>query len=176
MFLFRETHSYSLKEWSVLFCKDTQDYFLKFSSKSSFLMPTFFFLCVCAQLCPTFCDSMDFSPPGSSVRGIFQARILEWVAISSSRGSFWARGWTDISCISCIGRWILYHCTTCSCIFLVWVSNLHIEVFLNCVVDFLLAAKHSIYKLIANLSSKIGFIKRKQEFHCMVSWLSCFIR
>ena len=39
------------------------------------------------QPCPTFCDTMDCSPPGSSVRGILQARILEWVAISSSRGS-----------------------------------------------------------------------------------------
>ena len=40
-----------------------------------------------AQLCPTLCDPMDCSPPGSSVRGIFQARVLEWVAISFSRGS-----------------------------------------------------------------------------------------
>ena len=40
-----------------------------------------------AQLCPTLCDPMDCSPPGSSVHGISQERILEWVAISSSRGS-----------------------------------------------------------------------------------------
>ena len=40
-----------------------------------------------AQLCLTLCDPMDWSPPGSSVRGIFQARILEWCAIYSSRGS-----------------------------------------------------------------------------------------
>ena len=40
-----------------------------------------------AQLCPTLCDHMDYSPPGSSVHGIFQARILEWVAISFSTGS-----------------------------------------------------------------------------------------
>ena len=40
-----------------------------------------------AQSCPTLCDPVDCSPPGSSVHGIFQARILEWVAISSSRGS-----------------------------------------------------------------------------------------
>ena len=42
---------------------------------------------VCAQACRTLCNSMDCSPPGSSVRGIFQARLLEWVAISFSRGS-----------------------------------------------------------------------------------------
>ena len=45
---------------------------------------------------------MDYSPPGFSVLGIFQARILEWVVISSSRGSSWPRNPTWISCISCI--------------------------------------------------------------------------
>ena len=40
-----------------------------------------------AQSCPTLCDPMDCSPPGSSIHGIFQARVLEWVAISFSRGS-----------------------------------------------------------------------------------------
>ena len=44
-------------------------------------------LCVCGQLCPTLCDPMDYSLPGSSVHGISQARILEWVAISSLKGS-----------------------------------------------------------------------------------------
>ena len=44
-------------------------------------------VCVCAQSCPTLCDPMDCSLPGSSVRGGFQARILEWVAIPFSRGS-----------------------------------------------------------------------------------------
>ena len=39
------------------------------------------------QLCPTLCDPIDSSPPGSPIRGILQARILEWVAMSSSRGS-----------------------------------------------------------------------------------------
>ena len=50
-------------------------------------------LCLCSvtQLCLTFCGSMDCSPPGSSVHGIFQARLLEWVAISFSRGSSWPR-------------------------------------------------------------------------------------
>ena len=49
------------------------------------------------------------SPPGSSVHGISQARVLEWVAISFSRGSSWPRDRTCASCISCTGRWILYH-------------------------------------------------------------------
>ena len=54
------------------------------------------------------CKLMDYSPLGSSVHGI-QARILEWVTISSSRGSSRPKDWT---CISCISRQILYHCTT----------------------------------------------------------------
>ena len=52
---------------------------------------------------------MDCSPPGSSVHGISQARILTWVAVSFSRGSSRPRDGTCVSCISCIGRWILYH-------------------------------------------------------------------
>ena len=64
---------------------------------------------MCAQSRLTFYDSTDYSPPGSSVHGISQARILEWVVISSFRGSFWLRDHTLISCISCIGRQILNH-------------------------------------------------------------------
>ena len=59
-------------------------------------------LCVCAS-CPTLCDSIDCSLLGSTVHEIFQARILEWVAISFSRGSSQPRDGTRISCISCIG-------------------------------------------------------------------------
>ena len=56
-----------------------------------------------------FCDPMDCSPPGSSVHGILQARILEWVAMPFSKGSSWFRDRTHVSCIS---RWILYHRAT----------------------------------------------------------------
>ena len=64
------------------------------------------YVCVCsdAQSCPTLCDPMDCSPPGSSVHGIFQARRLEWVAISSSRGSFQPR---DGTCSFCVNRQVL---------------------------------------------------------------------
>ena len=63
------------------------------------------FVCSVAQPCPTLCDPMDCSPPGSSVRGILQARILEWVAMPSSRRSFQPR---DRTWISCSGGQILY--------------------------------------------------------------------
>ena len=61
------------------------------------------------QLCPILCDPMGFSPPGSSVCGILQARMLEWVAISFARGSSWPRVQTHISYVSCIGKQVLYH-------------------------------------------------------------------
>ena len=52
------------------------------------------------QSCPTLYDPMNCSLPGFSVHGIFQARVLEWVAISFSRGSSWPRGRTQVSCIA----------------------------------------------------------------------------
>ena len=65
--------------------------------------------CSVAKLCPTPCGPMDCSPPGSSVHGISQARVLEWVAISFSRCSSWHR---DRTHVSCIGRRILHHQAT----------------------------------------------------------------
>ena len=53
-----------------------------------------------AQSYPTLCDPIDCSLPGSSVHGILQARILDWVAIPFSRGSFWLRDRTYVSCIA----------------------------------------------------------------------------
>ena len=58
------------------------------------------------------CDPMDCSTPGSSLHGTSQARILEWVAISFSRESYWPRDRTPFSCVSYIDRQILYHCAT----------------------------------------------------------------
>ena len=54
-----------------------------------------------SRFSPTLCDPMDYSPPGSSVNRIFPARILEWVAMPSSRGSSRLRDQTRVSCISC---------------------------------------------------------------------------
>ena len=61
------------------------------------------------QLCPTLCNPIDCSPPGSSVHGILQARILEWVAMPSSRGSSRHRDQTCVTYVSCLGRQALYH-------------------------------------------------------------------
>ena len=63
--------------------------------------------CEVSQSCLTLYDPVDCSLPGSSIHGIFQARVLEWVAISFSRGSSQPRGWTWISCIAgrCFTIW-----------------------------------------------------------------------
>ena len=69
--------------------------------------------CVCVHACTrsvlSLCKLMDGSPQGSSAQGISQASILDWIAIFYSRGSSQPKNQT---CVSCIGRWILYHCTT----------------------------------------------------------------
>ena len=60
--------------------------------------------CVVAKSCPTHCDPMDCSPPHCSIHGISQTRILEWVAISFSRGPSRPRDLIQVSCIV-----IIYH-------------------------------------------------------------------
>ena len=67
-----------------------------------------------AQLCPTLCDPMDCSLPGSSVHGILQGRILEWIAISFSRGSSQSRDRTQVSCIA--GRFFTIWATREACL------------------------------------------------------------
>ena len=61
------------------------------------------------QSCPTLCDPVDCSPQGSSVHRIFQARILEWVAISCSKGSSQSRDWTFVSWVSWIAGRLFTH-------------------------------------------------------------------
>ena len=67
-----------------------------------------YIVCVTSS-CPTLCDPMDWSPPGSSVHGILQARLLEWVAIPFCRGSSWPRDRTWDSCTA--GRFFTHWAT-----------------------------------------------------------------
>ena len=69
-------------------------------------------LSLLSQSCPTLFEPLDCSLRGSLVHGVPQARVLEWVATASSKGSSPPRDGTHASCVSCIGRQILYHCTT----------------------------------------------------------------
>jgi len=88
-----------------------------------------------AQSCPTLCNPLDCSPPGSSVHGILQARILEWVAIPFSRGSSCSRNQIWVSCI--VGRFFTIWATReapCSCkwpnFILVWLSSISLCVYM----------------------------------------------
>ena len=106
-FILREAlqlHS-SMIQLCVLYLRS----YYKFESSFHFSPLWWLWLCVNAQSCLTLSDPMDCSPQGCSVLGIPQARILEWVAISSFRKSSWPRDRTWVSCDSYIGRWILYH-------------------------------------------------------------------
>ena len=80
--------------------------------------------CSVPKLYLTLCNSIDCSPPGSSVLGTFQARILKWAASSSSRGCPWCRDGSGISSFSYIGGWILYHWTNWEVLVnhMVWVN------------------------------------------------------
>ena len=64
---------------------------------------------ICAQSCLTLCNPMDYSPAGSSVHGIPQARILEWVSTSYAKGSSKPKDRTCVSYVSCTDRQVPYH-------------------------------------------------------------------
>ena len=84
-----------------------------------------------AQSCPALSDLMDYSPPGFSVHGIFQVRIVECVAIFSSRGSSWPRDQNCISCMSCVGRQILYHWATGLTVLCVMRVYVHLNMYIH---------------------------------------------
>ena len=111
-----------------------------------------FCVCVCVlviQSCPTLCDRMDCSLPGSSVHGILQARTLEWVAISYSRVSSQPRNQTQVSCIT--GRF-----------FTVWATR---EATLPSVLRFFFFTRISFNHLLINHMYQVGKIlwRRKQQ-------------
>ena len=86
-------HQWKRKEKTFIFQKRNRLYSLPILCPESVKV-------LVAQLCPTLCDPLDYSLPGSSVHGISQVRILEWVAISFSRESSWPRDRTHVSCIA----------------------------------------------------------------------------
>ena len=84
---------------------------------SQHILPPFYRGCVCVharslQLCPALCDPRNCSWPGFSVHWVLQARLLDWVAVSSSGGSSQIRDQTCVSCVSFIGRQFFMASTT----------------------------------------------------------------
>ena len=100
---------------------------------------------VCAQPCLTLCNPMDYSPPVSSVHGIFQARILEWVAIIFSRGSFRQRGQGSSPCLL---HWQVNY--------LAWIHLGRLETIYN------LISKYSLWVFI--------IFKNDENFHKQLNW------
>ena len=132
-----------------------------------------------AQSYPTLWDLMDCSLPGSSIHGILQARILEWIATSYSRGYSWFRGQIDISCYSCIGRWILYHWATWEAHFLnrfIVFFLLGLRVFQYILVTFYQICDFKIFSPISDLAfhSVSSILQKSKVLISMVSNLSFF--
>ena len=91
------------------------DYDHKRRLQETWFLRTYSLCVLIALLCPTFCNPMYCSLPSSPAHGILQARILEWVAMPSSKVFSWLRDQTHIPCISyvsCIGRQVLYYSAT----------------------------------------------------------------
>ena len=102
---------------------------------------------------------MDCSLPSSSVHGILQARILEWVAIPFSRVSSWPRDWTLVSWLfSCIGKQILYYCATCKALEKGYTASLRTFPWNFCPVKFFIL---DIYFLFTNLYAEMPSRKER---------------
>ena len=122
------------------------------------------------KLCLTLCAPMNGSPPGSPVHRISQARILEWVAISFSRGSSWPR---DLTLISCIGRQILYHWAACDAFYLLysWYTG-----WKTILIFYLLPPPGPHWSICNSVLSLNMAVPRKVLFFlaCSLGMLSCF--
>ena len=105
-------HGFILKAW-IIFKLSKGFLVIQFVRRKVWnARQTLNFVCACSPMlrqCLTFCNPKDCSPPDFSLCGISQARTLEWVTTSSSRGSSQPR---DQTCVSYIGKWILYHWAT----------------------------------------------------------------
>ena len=102
--------------WGWSWCADTRIYllfnlsghdFCRFFKRNSRIIYIIRMCVLVLQSCLTLWDPMDYSLPGSFLHGVFQARILEWVAMPFSRGSSWPRDWAQVSCTAgrCFTFW-----------------------------------------------------------------------
>ena len=135
--------------FSCAYCNSTSKLSLLGCISGNFFIEMCVCVCVCVYICTcayrVMCVCLFVTPgpssPGSSVHGIFLARILEWVAISFSKGSSRPRDQTRISCISCMGRQILYHWANGE-VLLYWGELKFKNLFIQNISMDLLCAKH----------------------------------
>ena len=105
----------SQKKWCLAICWWINKFNCTAISKKKYIyIYTYTNTCIIVRAksfksCLTLCDSMDWSLPVSSVHGILQARLLELVALPSSRESSWPRDRSQVYYVSCIDRQVLYH-------------------------------------------------------------------
>ena len=140
------------------------------------------YLCSVSQSCPPLWNPMNCSPPGSSVHGIFQGRIPEWVAIFYSRGSSWPRDRNCVFCISCIGRWILHHCATWEAQYIYinivlsnnFVIRDHLTQYFSCLYG-LLCDTFLFYFIAFQFISFHFMYENMCRFHCAMHHSICFI-
>ena len=117
------------------------------------------------QSCPTLCDTMGCSLPGFSVHGILPTRILEWVAMPSSRGSSQPRDQICVSYVSYIGRQILYHYYHLGSPHSVTGSRIILYLFLYCPVLLLLLWFPSVTLVIFSVTALILLFKNYSCWH-----------
>ena len=118
---------------ALLDCKEILVKLIKIESESDI-----------TQSCPTLCDPMECSLPCSSIHGIFQARVLEWIAISFSRGSSGPRDWTWVSHIT--GRHFTIWATREAC------SETHYQIIMLCLWNY-----HTIIRCTAFIYRTVSF-------------------
>ena len=130
------------------------------------------FVVLVAQLCQSLCDSLDCSPPGSSVHGILQARILEWVAIPFSKRSSWPRGGTQVSrnAGSFFTIWVTREAHMWIYIYLFICLSVCLSTYLCLCLSFCLSIHICIWlekkETIQNLTVKMDSVRVKMEWWC----------
>ena len=103
---------YGINKYELLEQVSNKDLLHRIENYIHYLVITYVCCAKSLQSCSTLCDRMDCSPPGSSILGILQTRILVWIATPSSRGSSQPRDQNCTSCVSCVSRQVLcyyYH-------------------------------------------------------------------
>ena len=121
------------------------------------------YACFVAQSCPTLCDPMNCGPPGSSAHGILQARVLEWVAMPSSRGSSWPRDQTLISYVSCIVRWVLYFSKIIATVYWVLIALYYLLCYLLSVNSHSMSLRKVLWPLILQKVETIYLTEAKES-------------